>query len=492
MTDEPTTPFSIPPGGEPSAPPPPSLTAGPAPGPSPSMPPLGPPYTESSGRPPPPRFPGAPPEQWPATPALLPGPAPSAPPPVRWTDDPEHRAVAWGAIAIVFAIIVGALIGATAADGPISTAAPVGTSEASTGSTSTESDTTTTTEPSSLDAVVLDIEQFVERERGLKFKHPVDVNLAGEGDFQNRLLADFGKQRAAIVEGQQVLTALGLVPPGFDVVNEERSLLSVGVVGFYDPESKELVVRGTEITPFVREVLAHELTHALDDQWFDLNRPQLDNADDESKFGFTGLAEGNARRIEDAYVASLSRSEQTEAAVAQESLLLQHPEIFDLPPILLALVQAPYDLGPPFVEALLGAGGQSRLDSAFVTPPVTSEQIIDPKRYLSGEGPVAVPAPTADGASANVGVLGAFLLREMLFDSLPSDAEVQRAIAGWGGDSYVTWTDGSGQSCVRDTFVGDTPGDTVELVQAITDWGGDHGAVIDAPPEGPATFTVCS
>ncbi|MEY2459455.1 MAG: hypothetical protein QOG30_1285, partial [Acidimicrobiaceae bacterium] len=248
----------------------------------------------------------------------------------------------------------------------------------------------------------------------------------------------------------------------------------------------------TETTPFVREILAHELTHALDDQWFDLNRPQLDTADDESAFGLSALAEGNARRIEDAYLASLPANEQAEAFQAQAALVLQHPEILDLPPILLTLEQAPYELGPPFIDALLASGGQATLDSAFGSPPLTSEQILDPERYLSSEGPVAVPAPTPDGASANLGVLGALLLRETLFESLPSDAQVQRAIRGWGGDSYVTWTDGAGKSCLRDTFVGDTPGDTVELVQAITEWGRDHDAVVDAPADGPATFTVCA
>jgi hypothetical protein len=89
-------------------------------------------------------------------------------------------------------------------------------------------------------------------------------------------------------------------------------------------------------------------------------------------------------------------------------------------------------------------------------------------------------------------VIGALLLRETLFDSLPSDAQVQRAITGWGGDAYVTWIDGAGKSCVRDTFVGDTPGDTVELAQAISVWGADHNAVVDAPAGGPATFTVCA
>ncbi|MEY2447581.1 MAG: hypothetical protein QOH79_1057, partial [Acidimicrobiaceae bacterium] len=275
------------------------------------------------------------------------------------------------------------------------------------------------------------------------------------------------------------------------LVKEEESLLSVAVAGFDDPETKRLVVRATTTTPFVREVIAHELTHALDDQWFDLNRPQLDNTDDESGFGFSGLVEGNARRIEEAYVASMTPAEQVQATTEQAELIAQHPEIFDLPPILLALAQAPYDEGSLFVQELLDSGGQAQLDSAFAMPPITSEQILDAARYVNGEGPVAVPAPAADGTASNVGTLGALVLREVLFDSLPSGAQVDRAITGWGGDSYVTWIDGAGRSCLRDTIVGDTTGDTNELVQAITEWGADHNAVIDAPGEGPATFTVC-
>ena len=461
------------------------------------MPPLGPPYSEPTDRPPAPRFPTGPPERWPATPAPLPGPVLPPPDRGRWIDDPGHRTLVWAAVAIVFAIIVGALVGVTAAqDNSITAAAPATTSESSPDSTDessdSDSDPTTTTAPESLDAVVLDIQEFVERERGLEFKQPVDVSLAGEGEFQSRLLEEFDEMEASLVEGQQVLSALGLVPSDFDLVEEERTLLSIGVLGFYDPESKELVVKGTDTTPFVRQVLAHELTHALDDQWFDLNRPQLDNPDDDSGFGFIALVEGSARRVEDAYVASMSSSEQLEALEEQDRLLFEHPEIFDLPSIVITLEQAPYEEGPPFVDELLDTGGQSRLDGSFALPPVTSEQILDPARYVAGEGPVAVPAPVADGEVANVGVLGALLFRETLFDSLPSDAQVQRAIEGWGGDSYVTWIDSAGKACLRDTFVGDTPGDTRELVQAITEWGAEHNAVIDAPAEGPATFTVCA
>jgi hypothetical protein len=340
--------------------------------------------------------------------------------------------------------------------------------------------------------VTVDIELFVARERGLEFKEHVPVRLAAEGEFERLLLTHFESRRRSLLEEQAVFRAIGLVPPDFDLFAQEKVLLSVAVAGFYDPRTKALVVRAATITPFVREVIAHELTHALDDQWFDLDRPQLDTADDESGYAFSALVEGSARRVEDAYVASMSAAEQIEAATEQAALLALHPELRDLPSALLTLAESPYADGSLFVEDLLDTGGQTRLDAAFTTPPTTSEHIFEPSRFISAEVAVAVPAPRSDGEASDVGVLGEVLLREMLFDALPSVAKVQRAIAGWGGDAYTTWIDASGKTCLRDTFVGDTQGDTNELVDAISEWGADHAAVIDAPADGPATFTVCA
>ena len=464
------------------------------------MPPLGPPYLTPPGRPPSPQYPPTPPEQWPATPPLLPTPVPAPPPSPRWTDNLKRPAVLWAASAVVVALVVGALVARSTGDGLRPTAQTPTTvtsprrllpSTSSSTESNSSSQTPATTDPQDLEAAVLAIEKFVEQQRGLTFKTKVDVHLAGEGEFQSRLLKDFDKERPALLEEQEVLSALGLVPHGSDVVGDSRSLLSVGVVGFYDPETKQLVVRGTTVTPYVREVLAHELTHALDDQWFDLNRPELDNPDDESGFAFDGLAEGNARRIENAYVGSLPRDEQLAATTEEQQLVAQHPEIFSLPPILLTLLRAPYDDGPPFIGALLAAGGQTVLDRAFSTPPVTSEQILDPSKFLAGEGPVDVATPTPESTTSNVGVLGELLMKEMLFDSLTSGAEVNRTVAGWGGDRYVTWTDASGASCLRDTFVGDTPTDTSELVEAMTKWADDHDGSVNASPGAPATLTVC-
>ena len=336
-----------------------------------------------------------------------------------------------------------------------------------------------------------DIQAFVERERGLKFKSDVDVQLANDSELQQMLDKELTKERPSLLESQQVLRALGLVSPTFDFTEAERTLLNGSVLGFYDPETKKLVVRGTGVTPFVREVLAHELTHALDDQWFNLNRPQLDTADDETGFGFTALTEGDAVRVEDAYLASLSSSERAQAMAQQEQLLLAHPEVFSLPQAIIDIAQEPYTDGPLLVKDILAAGQQPRLDAAFQQPPTTSEQVIDPQKFLSGESAVPLPFPAADGTASNQGVLGAFMIEELLLGSLKT-GDVDTAISGWGGDAYVTWIDGAGKTCLRDTFVGDTPTDTAELANALTQWAPDAGATVVAPPGQPGTFTVCS
>ncbi len=254
--------------------------------------------------------------------------------------------------------------------------------------------TTTTAKPATEEevrAAVDEISQFVEDERGLEFQEPVKVELAGDDEFEDRLLEDFDEDADELEATGVVLAALGLVDPDTDIVAAMRELLGGGVVGFYDSETAELVVRGTAITPYVRTVMAHELTHALDDQHFELDRPALDDAKDESGFGFQSLVEGNARRVEDAYLASLSEDDQ-QAAFTEQFQMAGDIDITAIPQVLVEQITAPYELGEGFVAAVLDDGGQARLDAAFEEPPTTSEQVVEPGTFLAGEGAVEVAA----------------------------------------------------------------------------------------------------
>jgi hypothetical protein len=316
-------------------------------------------------------------------------------------------------------------------------------------------------------AAVDDISAFVAGERGLAFREPVQVELAGEGDFQARLLEDFDEEAEELREDEALLKALGMVDPAVDLVASMRALLGGGVVGFYDPETHELVVRGTALTPYVRTTIAHELTHALDDQHFDLDRPEYDDADDEISFGFSALAEGNARRVEDAYLDWLGAAEQ-DAAAAEERALGSGIDVGDVPVVLIDLISAPYALGETFVESLVDAGGQAGLDAAFADPPRTSEQVIEPSAYGEGEARVEVPAPEPPGEVVDEGVVGQLLILLLLADEIGNNA-ARTAAEGWGGDRYATWRDGA-RWCASVAVVGDDAGETAELRAAFGDW----------------------
>jgi hypothetical protein len=342
--------------------------------------------------------------------------------------------------------------------------------------------------PSEIEAVVAEISDFVAREQGVPFLEPVDVELLGEGAFQDRLLADFDEDVDDLRRQEHAFKALGLVDADVDLAEAMRSLLGAGVVGFYDPETGELVVRGASMTPYVRTTIAHELTHALDDQHHDLDRPEYDDAADEVGFGFSALVEGNARRIEAAYHDAMSADEQAQAT-SEELALGAGIDIGAVPLVLIELMAAPYQLGQALVDDLVAEGGET-LTAAFADPPTTSEQVIDPSAYIAREGRVDVPHPQVAGQVVDEGVLGQFMIDILLRSEMGRSAE--DAADGWGGDWAVVWTDGS-RSCVTATVVGDDVEETEELAQAFDRWAAEREAVTVTPGRGgPFTVESCT
>jgi hypothetical protein len=339
-----------------------------------------------------------------------------------------------------------------------------------------------------LEAVVTEISAFVEQEEGLAFQEPVDVELLGEGDFQERLLADFDEDVDTMQQDEVLYTALGLIPPELDMVESMRSLLGAGVVGFYDPETGELVVRGAALTPYVRTTIAHELTHALDDQHHDLDRPEYDDAADEVGFGFSAVVEGNARRVESAYRDSLSEDEQIQADT-EELTLSTGFDFGSIPLALLQLITAPYELGQPLVDQIVEDRGKAGLAAALADPPDTSEQVIDPDAYEAGEAAIDVPHPQAQGTVVDEGVVGQLVIELVLATEIGRD-EGHDAADGWGGDWAVTWQDGD-RSCAAVTLVGDDVEETEELRQAFDHWAEARDGVTIAPSGG-GPFTVQS
>lgn len=325
------------------------------------------------------------------------------------------------------------------------------------------------------------LEAFVEQTRGLRFKRRVPVELLAGDAFTERLrtLDEPGEEAEASADAESFeafLRVLGLVTDDVDLAAVAASIEDKAILGFYDPIEAALYVRGTALGPFEELIVVHELTHALEDQHFGLDRRRLDERSDESSDSFLALVEGSAVVVEQRFLESLP-PEQRRVAEAGEEAAAQLSA--DLPEAIDALFGYPYREGPAFVDRILAAGGPRRLDATLVEPPVTSEQVLHPERFLAGEGPKPVGRPRADGRVEDSGVLGERVLALVLAGAVGPSAG-SRAAAGWGGDRYVVWSSDR-RTCIRWNLVMDTPTDTAELVSALRAFTARHrGARVES------------
>src|SRR5438105_1899714 len=343
--------------------------------------------------------------------------------------------------------------------------------------------------PPALAALITELKGFAERTRGLKFVHEVPVSLLDDASFRKRTEELTATSAASMEKTQKVLRALGLITADVDLGKAVRALYAGAVVGLYDQKNKVLLVRGSQPTPLVRRTLAHELTHALQDQHFTLFRPELDSRDDESSLAFSALVEGDAVRVEQAYQNTMSLSDRDQLGREESAQLGQLAP--SIPEVLIELVGFPYPYGPRYVQSVLSSAGQARLDQAFASPPTTTEQILHPDRWLAGDQPAPVAQPKADAAVIDKGVLGE-LGFDLVLQKVVGVDETRAALADWGGDQYVAW-DASGRTCLRDTVTAGGAGSAAAMQRALRDYTRRRsGATLTGAAPDPMTLTVCA
>ncbi|HVM28346.1 MAG TPA: hypothetical protein VM433_11855 [Mycobacteriales bacterium] len=318
---------------------------------------------------------------------------------------------------------------------------------------------------------------FVEDTRGLPFREEVDVEVLGDDAFLDALYDPPDEEEPREDrDAEPTLKALGLLEPDADLEDEVTASLDAGVVGFYDPRTDRLVVRGRSVTAFTELVIVHELVHALQDQHFDIDRPELDEADDERSLAFTALVEGDATWVEERWFEEQSVARQTEIVESFGGAgSAEDPAVVD------QLLGFPYFAGPLYVAALRERGGQEALDAAYADPPTTSEQILFPDRDAAV---ATVPAPEPDGDVVDAGVLGVLGLNLLLGDALATDGPT----GGWNGDAYVS-VEADDRTCtVAHVAVSDGGG----LSDALAGWARDQpDAAVDEGPEGTVRLRSC-
>jgi len=265
------------------------------------------------------------------------------------------------------------------------------------------------------------------------------------------------------------LRALGFVSGDVDLAKANDTLSDSGTLAYYDPDVEQVFVRGTELTPALKVTLAHELTHVLQDQNFDLER--LDDLSSGQASVLRALAEGDATKVEDAYIETLSKADKKSYDDESKSSGDEATEDLDkdVPPILTTIFASPYILGPRFVDELDAAGGWDAIDEALQDPP-TEEAMFDPITYktdAAAEKTVAIEAPegTEPIESDEFGPTTWFLLLASRIDPKIALA----ATDGWGGDQYVVYREDD-KVCMNATIEGDKPEDEKQMADALTAW----------------------
>ena len=355
---------------------------------------------------------------------------------------------------------------------------PPGSEPSTTAPTSTAQSTTTTAAATTLPAGTEDLPPEMRQQiaeligtteelRGLAFLRPPTIVVVTPEELEARVRVSIEEDVEDVPADEALLKLLGLLDGEVDLLQLYLDLYGEQVGGFYDGDTGELVVPAEDsFSSYQKSTLVHELTHALTDQRFGFN-DAYERLIDEDRFdeamGFLPVIEGDASLTELFYIQSLAVDEQQ--ALLQE-LFAADSAVFDgAPHYLQNSLIFPYREGLAFVQRAFELGGFDEVNRLYVEPPVSSEQIINPRDYQQ-DFPVAVEVVEAAVTGYDVvfrstwGQLGF----DLMFDQVLGG--VEEAGDGWGGDGYVQWFDGSEAAFVIE-FVGDAPDDLDEMRDAL-------------------------
>jgi hypothetical protein len=339
--------------------------------------------------------------------------------------------------------------------------------------------------PGDAPVAVAEVEDAVEGVRGLTYLDPVAVDQIDDAEMDRRLRRSFADSYPEALYDRRTVAwrTLGAIPAGADLHEALQAFLTGAVVGFYDPATGELVFLGSgeELGITERLVLAHELTHAIDDQHFDLSRldPLVLRCRDDAFTAALGVVEGSAQYFSSQVLATsdLDLGELADALADQVQ-----PDLSAVPPFVIALQEWPYLSGMSFVTALAAQGGTEAVDAALAGFPVSSEQVIHPERY-PGDVPTEVDVPDASAAlgpawgDLDAMEVGEAWLRAWL-DLELGVLDAREAAAGWDGGVYRAWTDGTDVVVVLRT-AWDTAADATAFADAVADRSPDAEVTVD-------------
>jgi hypothetical protein len=286
---------------------------------------------------------------------------------------------------------------------------------------------------------------------GLKPRAPLKKSLRSREQIRAYVIAEMNddKNPAERYAGQRSAEAFGLLPKGFNLDSFMVDLLTEQIAGLYDPKAHEFYVADWIPAADQKMVMAHELTHALQDQHFQIEDwAKAARPNDDAELARESVLEGSAMAAMVDYLLQGSGRSLQDLPDIDPSMLIgdmeSTPMLKKAPPFLKDALIFPYLDGLNFSAAVLRPDGWSALSGIFAKPPVSTQQILHPALYKAGKAPPKVMVPSmdkdvgADWIKLEDNIMGEFGWKEVLKQFLGEDRATPLS-SSWNGDRYVVY-----------------------------------------------------
>jgi len=365
------------------------------------------------------------------------------------------------------------------------------------------------TDPSELLKTADEMVRTTARLRGLEPKTDISRGVKTREEisrYLNERVQEEYSLRELLLEGK-TLQKLGLIPASIDYKEFMLKLLSEQVGGFYDPERKTFFIASWLPVAEQKMVMVHELTHALQDQYFDVNKilkadRKLSN--DDRMLAHQAFLEGDGMAVMIEYLLEPAKrhfAELPDLAFVMRLQMATAQEQFSVfksaPPFIREMLLFPYGYGASFMQQVWKQDSSwQAINKIYADLPGSTEQILHPEKYY---GVRDEPKPVnAEALAARLGkswkvayknVMGEFALGLLMSLHLTEERS-RRAAAGWGGDQVLLLENEAGKDTVLLSTLWDTAGDAEKFYAAMDEWFRQRYPKAVRTNESPTGFSV--
>src|SRR5437899_1716705 len=296
-----------------------------------------------------------------------------------------------------------------------------------------------------------EVVQEMSKITGWGIKTPLKKSIRSREDIHAYVLKQMDDEKDAkerYASGRSA-EAFGLIPKGFNLDTFLVDLLTEQIAGLYDPKAHEFYIADWIPAEEQRMVMAHELTHALEDQHFDIE-PWVRAArpNDDAEMARESVLEGSAMAAMLEYELKGKGLKLADLPEFDPSVfvgdLAETPILKKAPPFIKDSLMFPYFSGLTFSIGVLKSGGWPGFASVFARPPANTQQILHPEMYFANRSPapikVDLPAavPGEKWALLEEHSLGELGWKEVLKQYL-DEPRAKAMAAEWDGDQYATF-----------------------------------------------------